>query len=177
MEYVIIAVLLIVLFLVSLWKEEKLQNINVMAYSTDTIANYFIKKHGEYGELTPMKLIKLVYIAYGWYLTTFNSERLVDEHPQAWRHGPVFPSLYSKLKMFGKDFVKEPLYTFKKEEIKEKDAEFLDKVWKIYGEKDGIYLSALTHQADTPWSITYPRGENIVIPDNEIESHYNKLSS
>ena len=148
-----------------------------MSYSTDTIANYFIKKHSEYGELTPMKLIKLVYIAYGWYLTTFDNQKLVTEQPQAWQHGPVFPFLYSKLKSFGKNFVKEPLSTFKNEEIKDEDAQFLDKIWDIYGEKDGIYLSALTHQENTPWSITYPRGENIVIPDNLIKEHYQKLSS
>lgn len=148
-----------------------------MSYSTETIANYFIKKHSEYGELTPMKLIKLVYIAYGWYLTTFENQKLVTEQPQAWRYGPVFPLLYNQLKECGKNFVKEPLYSSKKDEIKQEDAEFLDKVWNIYGQKDGIYLSALTHQVGTPWSITYPRGENIVIPDDLIKEHYQKLSS
>ncbi|MCB6099626.1 Panacea domain-containing protein [Flavobacterium psychrophilum] len=177
MEYVIIAVLLIALFLVTLRKEEITKSLNIMSYSTETIANYFIKKHSEEGQLTPMKLLKLVYIAYGWYLASFDSKQLVSEKPVAWRHGPVFPLLYSRLKNYGKNFVKEPLYSFKNEEISEEDATFLDKIWNIYGEKDGIYLSALTHQENTPWSLTYPRGENVTISDDLIEKHYKEMAS
>lgn len=158
-------------------RKEKPKSLNIMSYSTETIANYFIKKHSEEGQLTPMKLLKLVYISYGWYLATFGSKKLVSEKPVAWRHGPVFPFLYSKLKDYGKSFVKEPIYSFKSEEINEEDALFLDKIWNIYGEKDGIYLSALTHQENTPWSLTYPRGENIIIPDELIEKHYKEMAS
>lgn len=146
-----------------------------MSYSPITIANYYIKKYGNNGELTPLKLIKLVYIAYGWYLETFNSERLTNERPQAWRYGPVFPSLYDKLKQYGKNFVKEPINSNTSEVIGDNDSAFLDKIWEIYGEKDGIYLSALTHQENTPWSETYPKGENLIIEDSLIKEHYSKL--
>lgn len=148
-----------------------------MSYSTVTIANYYIKKHSAYGELTPMKLIKLVYIAYGWYLTSFEHKKLLTEQPEAWRYGPVFPSLYNRLREYGRNFIKEPIFSSTKEEISEEDATFLDKIWEIYGQKDGIYLSALTHQEGTPWSLTYPRGENIEIPDDLIKEHYLNLSS
>ncbi len=147
-----------------------------MSYSASTIANYFIKKYATSGELTPLKLIKLVYVSYGWYLETFeNKAPLVNEKPQAWRYGPVFPSLYNNLKQHGKSFVKEPINCFTSEVISDEDARFLDKVWEIYGQKDGIYLSALTHKDGTPWSETYPKGENLIIPDPLIKDYYKKL--
>jgi len=147
-----------------------------MSYSASTIANYFIKKYATSGELTPLKLIKLVYVSYGWYLETFeNKAPLVNEKPQAWRYGPVFPSLYNNLKQHGKSFVKEPINCFTSEVINDEDARFLDKVWEIYGQKDGIYLSALTHKDGTPWSETYPKGENLIIPDPLIKDYYKKL--
>lgn len=58
-------------------------------YNPITIANYFIKKYQEDDKLTPMKLIKLTYIAYGWYLALRNGEKLVSEKPQAWDLGPI----------------------------------------------------------------------------------------
>ena len=177
MIYEIVIIFIIGLYLVTLQRNETFRTEIIMSYSTDTIANYFIKKYGEVGELTPMKLLKLTYISYGWYLETYDLKRLVNENPVAWKHGPVFPFLYSKLKDYGKNFVKEPIGSFKSEEIQNSDAEFLDKVWNIYGGKDGIYLSALTHQEGTPWSKTYPRGENIIISDELIKEHYNKLST
>ncbi len=147
-----------------------------MSYSAATIANYFIKKYATSGELTPLKLIKLVYVSYGWYLETFESKApLVNEKPQAWRYGPVFPSLYDNLKCHGKSFVKEPINCHTTEVITDEDARFLDKVWEIYGQKDGIYLSALTHKDGTPWSETYPKGENLIIPDPLIKEYYKKL--
>ena len=37
------------------------------------------------------KIQKLLYIVYGAYLR-LHGERIVDEHPQAWPYGPVFPN-------------------------------------------------------------------------------------
>src|SRR5882724_82988 len=67
-----------------------------------SIANYFIKKARESGaEMTPMKLIKLVYISYGWYLA-FANKPLINEKVQAWKYGPVVPSVYQEFKKFYK---------------------------------------------------------------------------
>ena len=51
-----------------------------MTYNPTTVANYFIDKYSKTGDLTPMKIIKLTYIAYGWYLAlTDKKERLLHE--------------------------------------------------------------------------------------------------
>jgi len=145
-----------------------------MSYNPTTIANYFIKKYSDKGNLTPMKLIKLTYIAYGWYLAlTDKKERLTDELPLAWDFGPVFPSLYESLKGYGGSVIKEKIPNRVDDDtIKSDDKKFLDKMWNLYGRYDGIYLSALTHKEGTPWKKVYAKGANAVISDDDIFEHY-----
>ena len=42
----------------------------------------------------------------------------------------------------------------------------------MYGKYDGVYLSALTHQMETPWQKVYCRGCNSEINDDDILEHY-----
>jgi uncharacterized phage-associated protein len=144
-----------------------------MPYSPSTIANFFIKKYCDTNDLTPMKLIKLTYIAYGWYMAiTDGNKKLVSEKPQAWDLGPVMPSLYRNLKKYGASKVTEPIDETNSDVITDEDASFLEKIWSVYGGKDAIYLSAITHTKDTPWSEIYPKGYNLEIPDSLILQHY-----
>ena len=144
------------------------------------IANYFISKYGEADNLTPMKIIKLVYIAYGWYLALTKGKRLVDEHPQAWNLGPVFPSLYHSLKNYGNNEVRDliPTNNLIPASFDKNLKTFLDIIWSAYGKYDGIYLSSITHTQNTPWSQVFPSGFNVEIPDDLITKHYTeKLES
>ena len=50
-------------------------------YSPKQIADYFLSKHSVDGNITPMKLIKLVYIAHGWHLGITDTA-LIDENPE-----------------------------------------------------------------------------------------------
>jgi len=150
------------------------KNNKTMRYNSITVANYFIKKYAETGNITPLKLLKLVYIAHGWYLAlNENEKQLITEKPQAWQYGPVLPELYKNIKHFGKGVITEPINKeILYETISDEDAKFLDKIWEVYGPKDGLFLSALTHQEGTPWSETYPKGYNIEIPNDLIFKHY-----
>src|SRR5438552_18215648 len=72
-----------------------------ITYDPKAIANFFIETAAAEGKkLTPLQLIKLVYFAHGWYLG-LTGEPLIDEPPEAWRYGPVIPSLYHALKDYG----------------------------------------------------------------------------
>jgi uncharacterized phage-associated protein len=128
-----------------------------MTYSPATIANYFLDKASvEQRALTPMQLLKLVYIAHGWNLGYF-SEPLINETVQAWKYGPVIKSLYDKVKRYGSGAVSEPLRTgsmpwVRESSVDERTASLLNAVWRNYAQYSGIQLSRMTHQNETPWS-------------------------
>lgn len=151
------------------------------------VANYFIHKAQETNDnLTPMKLVKLVYIANGIYLG-LKDEPLIDEAVQAWKYGPVIPSVYHTFKIYGGQKITSPATILPgindtEYALRDKGLEpFLDKVWGVYGKFDGIYLSAITHQSGTPWSVTWSTGGSIrretVIDNSLISSHYKELLS
>ncbi|MBC7652796.1 MAG: SocA family protein [Deinococcales bacterium] len=147
------------------------------------IANYFVKKSLDEGiELTPMKLLKLVYIAHGWYLG-INDEPLVNEGVQAWKYGPVIPTVYQEFRGYGNSQIGKLAYDFDNGMqvvtlMPNKDkTDFLDKVWDVYKGYNGLQLSTLTHQIGTPWDIVW-NNENgklkssAIIRNNLIEEHY-----
>lgn len=71
----------------------------VRPYTPLAFANEFIVKAGPSG-VVHMKLQKLVYMCYGWWLVA-HDEPIINEAPQVWKHGPVFKSLYSVLATHG----------------------------------------------------------------------------
>lgn len=169
-----------------------------MPYDPKSIANYFLEVAKREGQtLTPLKLIKLVYIAHGWNLG-LNGEPLINEHPEAWEYGPVIPSLYHEFKVFGNgpirkkatDFVpqSEEQWMLEEQEVappsRRKDSkvcDFLDRIWKEYRKFTASQLSTLTHQAGTPWEKTWnERGQyqkGVDIPEALIRQHYQELKS
>jgi uncharacterized phage-associated protein len=147
--------------------------------SAFSVANYFIKKSLEdKTEMTPMKLIKLVYIANGWYLA-LTKHPLFPERIEAWKYGPVIPSIYHAFKYYYNNQITN-LYTdvFDDTPMPEDSdvISFLNKIWDVYGRYDGLQLSSLTHQKNTPWDIAWNGGgnkKNSVSIDNEIiKKHY-----
>lgn len=124
-----------------------------MAYSAKVIANYFIGKSitDPKAALTPIKLIKLVYIAHGFYLV-FKDNPLINEPIEAWRYGPVVASLYQEFKEYGNTPITQ-LAEIEKE-IPPEDQytlQFLNNVWNKYGDIDGLQLSTWTHEKYSPW--------------------------
>ena len=167
-----------------------------MTYDPKSIANYFIDLADAEGKkLTPLQLIKLVYIAHGWYLG-LTGKPLINEPPEAWQYGPVIPSLYHALKIHGNDAVTHKIAEFQfvpGPEIKfanvviqppadEKITKFLDSVWRAYGHLSGLQLSALTHQPSTPWYDTWEKegakySKGVDIPEDSILRHYQELNA
>ncbi len=149
-------------------------------YTPTVIANYFIDKSFETGvEITPMKLVKLVYISHGWYLA-YNSKPLITEAVQAWKYGPVIESVYHLYKNFGSNPIIEKYHQSNrsaKEEISIEDKEFLDSIWNNYGKYSGLQLSTLTHQSNTPWDIVWnqkggSKNKSAIIGTDLISEHY-----
>jgi uncharacterized phage-associated protein len=155
------------------------QQVDTSPYLPTHIANFFLWKAGEenIGDITPMKLIKLVYIAYAWYLAIFD-KKLFGEQVQAWRHGPVIPSIYHEFKTFGYMPISKYAIEYSLEEGEksypivrgddDKTIKLLEAVWAVYKNKSGIELSKITHEEHSPWHQAYYEcGENALM-DNDL---------
>jgi uncharacterized phage-associated protein len=149
------------------------------------IANFFIKKYFDTGiVVTPMKAIKLAYIAHGWHLGLYDEE-LLDEAVHAWKYGPVVDTIYEEFKKYGASPIKELYKDYKCDEYPmpaENKITFLNSIWEAYSKYDGIALSAMTHQPNTPWYIVWnvqggKDQKHAIIPNDLIKSHYKEKIS
>lgn len=145
------------------------------------VANEFLRlAAGEGKALTPLQLMKLVYIAHGWMLALYQKP-LVSDDIEAWRYGPVIPDLYHAMKQYGAGSVTRPLILPQVSSDRELDyleQDLIKQVYRLYGHLNGIQLSGLTHQAGTPWDLTWTNGErNSAISNDLITEHYRRLAS
>ena len=141
------------------------------------VANFFIEKSiSDKSPITNMKLLKLVYIGYGWVAATIE-EPLFTDPIEAWRHGPVVASLYHEFKHFGAEPIDDyackfdldsELMSYPKIPETEKDIiDVLDMVWEVYKQFSGWTLREKTHEPGTPWSQVF-YGENEKVCENSI---------
>jgi len=150
-----------------------------MPYNSIAVANYFVQRALAIGDaLTPMKLLKLVYIAHGWNLG-LNRTPLLNEGVEAWKFGPVVPSVYHAFKHYGSSRIAG----FWGTDIVTDSSiiPLLDKVWEVYRPYNGLQLSSMTHNEGTPWdTVVKPYGANIPnclpIPNDIIENYYSTLA-
>ncbi|HDY7818068.1 Panacea domain-containing protein [Vibrio vulnificus] len=144
-------------------------------YSPTTIAALFTNIANEQGKkLTHMQLQKLTYIAHGFKLaTTAGQTGLIVDNVNAWKFGPVIPSLYHALKGYGNRDV-PPLYV--SENVEPSDQGIVRAVYNTYGELDGVALSDLTHRHGTPWDQIWNgcngRNQNSAVIPDQLISHY-----
>lgn len=131
--------------------------------------------------LTIMQLLKLVYIAHGWSLALLRAP-LVDEEPEAWQHGPVFPSIYREFRRFGSQpIVANSIAEFGIEstpKLSDQQRAVIHSVVQSYGDMHAFSLSRITHEPGTPWSQIYRNGlgSSDEIPNAIIAEHYTKLA-
>ena len=154
-----------------------------MACSPIAVANFFVQKSLETGiELTPMKLVKLVYLSHGWYLG-LASQPLISEAVQAWKYGPVVNSVYHTFKKYGNEQIlsqeSDPEnFQFSLPVIQDENIQaFLNKIWDVYSKYSGLQLSTLTHEQGSPWDKVwnYQGGKDrkaVIIPNALIQDYY-----
>jgi uncharacterized phage-associated protein len=121
-------------------------------------------------ETTPMHVLKLVYICHGWVLG-LTDQPLVEEPVEAWRYGPVVPSIYRRYKSFGRDCI-TTVPIDRSEMLGEQQREFIEVVEEVYRDYSALELSSLTHQPDTPWDTTRRKyGIGAIIPNELIRGN------
>lgn len=149
------------------------------------VANEFLNKSKE---ISVLKLVKLCYIAQGFSLAVLDRPIFNDDRIEAWRYGPVVPSIYHEFKHFKKgsitekskflalnsnfDFIEET-----PELTDENDKKIVEIVWNMYGKFSPGELVDLTHKNGTPWDLTYRPNSNNVIPNELIKEYYKILVS
>lgn len=147
-----------------------------LGHDPKQVAEYLLCKAKDAGKsLTPMQILKLVYIAHGWNLGLYGNP-LINESVEAWQYGPVIPSLYHAYKRFGSSPI-DDCPGAGPNEFGNDERRVMDQVWSGYGSRSGISLSTLTHQPGSPWFISYnEQGRGATISNDLIEDHYRRLS-
>ena len=146
-------------------------------HDSRTVANRFLALAREKGDtLTPMQVLKLVYIAHGWKLG-LAGDSLISDEVQAWQYGPVIPVLYSAMRKYKDGAVAEPLKSPEGDVLDEREANLVSQVFDLYGHMNGPALSRLTHAKGTPWDLTYKEGSfGLRISNELIQDHYQRLA-
>ena len=164
-----------------------------MGYSAKAVANYFLENYPD-AAIVPLKVNKLVYISHGWNYA-FERGPLVDnEFVIALPHSPAYISLLMEFRYRGglpiinlateldldSTMSKGKVITYEPK-IAESDTsitDFLDEMWRIYGNHSVDQLARLCDAPDSPWQDVrdeYPNMINPHIPNDSIENYYKKL--
>ena len=102
---------------------------------------------------------------------------LVDVEPEAWEHGPVFPSIYKEFKKWGSGVIGKIRYN--SAQFTSDERTVLDNVYAYYGRFCGYFLSDITHDnsdTETPWRQCYiPGAKHIRIPNEITQKYYETL--
>lgn len=153
-------------------------------YNPLVVSNYFVDKSIQTGvEMTPMKLLKLVYLSHGWYLG-YNQRPLISEAVLAWQYGPVIQSVYHRFKKYGGNqitqlsdlngdgMVNQLEYIPNEPTI----LKFLDLIWNTYKNYNGLQLSTITHETGSPWdTVVKNQGVGHVISNDLIREYYSSM--
>ncbi|MDR2424977.1 MAG: DUF4065 domain-containing protein [Prevotellaceae bacterium] len=150
-----------------------------------SIANYFVDlANADNREIRLLGLIKRVYIVHGFTLAILNRPAIDErfDKVEAWRLGPVIPSVYHSFKHFTNQPVSEKsviltdVNNFIIPEIDDKDIKNITKaVWKRYYKWGDMDLVNLLHRDGTPWSFCYVEGKNEKIPDIYTKIYYKNV--
>ena len=155
-------------------------------YSPLLVADYILAKR--HAPLNPLQANKIVYIAHGFTLAIYDT-KLVYEPVEAWKYGPVFPSLYYTLRRYGGNDIPHLSYCNTKlsdiginerldffGKILGNRTKVIDMVMDTYGTLTGNRLITITHKKGTPWHKFYRKNRHdITIPTEEIKIHYQEI--
>ena len=151
-----------------------------MPHSALSVANKFLEIAENNGEIiTPLKLQKLIYFAHGWSFAILDKP-LINEFIEAWRYGPVIPSVYHEFKQFGNNPISIPAIEIEDGSPRNVPVPtdidttlLLNRVWEVYGAKPAVQLANVTHEKDGPWEETYDRDYlSMDISNDLIRKHF-----
>ena len=141
-----------------------------------TVSNFFIEiaNKDEYGDgITNLRVNKLLYLAQGHYFAR-SGQQLFEDDFEAWKYGPVIPSIYQRYRDYGRNPISEVDQDYNFEAFTPAELEVLLDVIRVYGKYSTSALVDFTHCADSPWAQSYG-SSNQTISKESIESYFNTL--
>ena len=154
-----------------------------MAHDASLIANTLIKIGVEKNKpLTPMQIIKLVYICHGFMLGLYHRP-LINQEIKAWKYGPYVEELYESMKEYGSLHVTKEInkrwFPASKSKLDEYEQDLIEQVFSKYSDLSGVALSTLTHREGTPWDKVWNQmsKRRETIPNDMIEDYYSSYAN
>jgi uncharacterized phage-associated protein len=143
-----------------------------MAVTSIDAAKYICKR-GDW-QVTNLALQKILYLIQMVHLGRTGGQRLFQGHFQAWDYGPVEPTVYHLVSMFGSRPIKNIFQFNNGKEIQDGNILGpLDEGCNFLLKKNPFELVAMTHWDDGAWAKCYvPGAKNIEIPDDLILEEY-----
>lgn len=139
------------------------------------IAEFFVlcTRHPEW--MTNMRINKLVYYAQAWSLVRFGKP-LFSENIEAWKHGPVIPSIYHAFSDYRNNPIPAPGDTSFLQNLSDDECQLLMDVAREYDGVPTWQLHNMTHSRSEPWSQVYqPHMQHTVISTDLIEHCFNEM--
>jgi uncharacterized phage-associated protein len=146
-------------------------------FTATQIASYFINKANtdlvddNLAEgISNLKLQKILYFAQAANVC-LNDALLFDDKIEAWKYGPVVPTVYRQYKSFNN----LPITKIEEAEpsIEAELREFLDNTWDVFGKYSAGQLVELTHQ-HKPWKEAFESDDNVIEPE-ALKEYYSEI--
>ena len=139
------------------------------------VANFFIDLANSDPDdcMTNLRVNKLLYFAQAWSLVR-RGKPLFKEELQAWKHGPVVPSVYQAFKPCGRERISAVSGEYSADVFSNDELELLIDVARKYGCYTSPALVAMTHLPGSPWESVYAPGHNNVISTNRLKDYYSQ---
>ena len=137
------------------------------------VANFFVNLYRNSGnnDITNLKLNKLVYFAQGCYLAKEGTP-LFAEDIEAWKYGPVVPSVYTAFQVCGDNVIQNEAGSYTRSLFTSEILDFLLDIDAEYGVYSAYGLVSLTHKPGSPWSLAYKPGMNCVISKDSMKQYF-----
>jgi uncharacterized phage-associated protein len=144
-----------------------------MAARLESVSKYICER-GDW-KVTNLQLQKVLYIAQMIHMGRTKGERLADAAFEAWDYGPVVPTLYRKVRMFGSSPIQDVFYEARPFLRTDARRALLDEVCKDLLPLRPGELVEITHWDRGAWAQHYEPGiRGIRIPDADIVAEYRK---
>lgn len=103
----------------------------------------------------------------------YTNKLLFNDDIEAWRYGPVIPSIYHAVKYYRNEPVKSDFFDEADDTLDDDAKEVINAVMNTYGRFGALELSTITHMKGSPWEKTVKeKGVDRVISDLVIHEYY-----